>query len=113
MASLGRRAVVHGLVASGVAAAADFGRGARAQSAQADIVLRNGRFTTLDRSNPEAEAVAIKDGRFVAVGSERDVMAFAGTGVKAIDLKGRRAIPGLIDSHTHIIRGGLNYNMEL
>src|SRR4029077_5160954 len=80
---------------------------------QADLILRNGQFTTLDRSNPQADAVAIKDGRFIAVGLERDVMVLAGSGSKVIDLKGRRAVPGLIDSHMHIIRGGLNYNMEL
>ena len=80
---------------------------------QPDLILRNGRFTTLDRSNPQADAVAIKDGRFVAIGTERDVMALAGSGSQVIDLKGRRTVPGLIDSHMHIIRGGLNYNMEL
>src|SRR5262245_56427713 len=108
-----RRTVVQGLAAAGLVAGTDFRDGAKAQQMQADTVLRNGRFTTLDRSNPQAEAVAIKDGRFVAVGSERDVMAQAGSGTKLIDLKGRRAIPGLIDSHLHVIRGGLNYNMEL
>ena len=66
---------------------------------QPDLILRNGRFTTLDRSNPQADAVAIKDGRFVAIGTERDVMALAGSGSQVIDLKGRRAVPGLIDSH--------------
>src|SRR6185312_8270366 len=66
-----------------------------------------------DRQNPEATAVAIADGRFTAVGSDREVMALAGAETKRIDLRGRRAIPGLIDNHMHIIRGGLNYNMEL
>lgn len=78
-----------------------------------DLILKNGRFTTLDRSQPEADAVAIHDGKFVAVGSEREIMALAEAGVEVIDLQGRRAIPGLIDSHMHIIRGGLNYNLEL
>jgi predicted amidohydrolase YtcJ len=79
-----------------------------------DLILTNGRFTTLDRSNPEAEAVAVADGKFIAVGSKQEIMALAASGsVNVIDLKGRRAIPGLIDSHMHIIRGGLNYNMEL
>jgi predicted amidohydrolase YtcJ len=79
----------------------------------AETILVNGRFTTLDRSNPNPEAVAIADGKFLAVGDERDIRALAGPGTTVIDLKGRRAIPGLIDSHMHIIRGGLNYNMEL
>src|SRR4029078_6370129 len=80
---------------------------------QPDLILRNGQFTTLDRSNPQADAVAIKDGRFVAIGTDAAVMRLAGSGSQVIDLKGRRTVPGLIDSHMHIIRGGLNYNMEL
>src|SRR5690349_6152395 len=78
-----------------------------------DLILTNGRFTTLDRANPQAKAVAIKDGRFTAVGEEREVMPLAGPRSKVIDLKGRSALPGLIDNHLHIIRGGLNFNMEL
>jgi predicted amidohydrolase YtcJ len=79
----------------------------------ADRIYTNGRFTTLDQSNPTAEAVAVKDGRFVAVGTDREVRAQAGECTDVVDLKGKSAIPGLIDSHTHIIRGGLSYNMEL
>ena len=108
-----RRRLLQGIAATGFAVGTGTMNAARAQGTQPDLVLRNGQFTTLDRSNPQANAVAIKDGRFVAVGQEREVMALAGSGSKVIDLKGRRAIPGLIDSHTHIIRGGLNYNMEL
>ncbi|MBB5464127.1 hypothetical protein HDG32_000220 [Paraburkholderia sp. CI2] len=78
-----------------------------------DLILHNGRFTTLDRSNPIASAVAIADGRFVAVGSDTDVMPLAGRATKVIDLGGRPVLPGLIDNHLHLIRGGLNYNMEL
>tara|TARA_R110000787_G_scaffold273504_2_gene381207 strand:- start:7284 stop:9215 length:1932 start_codon:yes stop_codon:yes gene_type:complete len=77
------------------------------------LVVVNAKVTTLDRENPLAEAVAIKDGRFLAVGSEQDVRAAAGPGADIIDGQGRRLIPGLIDSHIHVIRGGLNYNMEL
>src|SRR5436305_11331 len=79
----------------------------------ADLILRNGRFTTLDRSNPAATAVAIADGVFAAVGHDQDVMPLKGPATRVIDLKGRRALPGLIDNHLHIIRGGLNFNMEL
>ena len=79
----------------------------------ADLILYNGRFSTLDRSNASPEAVAIADGRFLAVGRARDVEATAGATTKRIDLHGRRVIPGLIDSHMHIIRSGLSYNLEL
>ncbi|WP_222615789.1 amidohydrolase [Dyella telluris] len=78
-----------------------------------ELILHGGRFTTLDRSQPEANAVAMADGRFVAVGSAADVMALAGPATRVIDLKGQRVLPGLIDNHLHIIRGGLNYNLEL
>ena len=79
----------------------------------ADLILHNGRITTLDRQNPEAQAVAVRAGRFIAVGVDQDVMRHAGSTTQRVDLRGRRVIPGLIDSHMHIIRGGLNYNMEL
>jgi predicted amidohydrolase YtcJ len=79
-----------------------------------DLVLHHGQFTTLDRSNPTATAIAIKDGRFTAVGRNEDILLLAaGTECRTIDLKGRRALPGLIDNHLHIIRGGLNFNLEL
>src|ERR1700749_3909299 len=78
-----------------------------------DLILHGGQFTTLDRGNPVASAVAIKDGRFVAVGDDRAIMAQTGPDTAVIDLRGRRALPGLIDNHLHIIRGGLNFNMEL
>lgn len=78
-----------------------------------DLILYNGRITTLDRTNPIASAVAIADGRFVAVGADADVMPLAGDNTKIVDLAGRSVLPGLIDNHLHLIRGGLNYNMEL
>ncbi|MBP2291460.1 amidohydrolase [Azospirillum rugosum] len=78
-----------------------------------DLVIINAKITTLDRENPQAEAVAIRDGRFLAVGSEAEARAAAAPDAAVIDAKGRRLVPGLIDSHLHIIRGGLNYNMEL
>ncbi|MDO5056946.1 MAG: amidohydrolase [Lautropia sp.] len=77
------------------------------------IIFHNARITTLDRSNPQAEAVAIRDGKFVAVGSNEDVMALAGQETRVVDLKGRSVLPGLFDNHTHVVRGGLNYNLEL
>ena len=78
-----------------------------------DLILTNGRFTTLDRANPNPQAVAITNGQFSAVGDAKDILASRGPATRTIDLRGRRAIPGLIDSHIHVIRGGLNYHMEL
>ncbi|NVE01501.1 amidohydrolase [Massilia sp. BJB1822] len=78
-----------------------------------DLILYRGQFTTLDRSNPQADAVAIRDGRFTHVGSAQEILALAGPATATIDLQGRRVLPGLIDNHLHIIRGGLNFNMEL
>jgi len=77
------------------------------------LILHNARITTLDRQNGEASAVAIEGGRFVAVGTGAEVVKLAGPQTQVIDLKQRRVIPGLIDSHIHVIRGGLNYNLEL
>ncbi|MFD1105181.1 amidohydrolase [Sphingobium olei] len=79
---------------------------------ETDTIIVNAKVTTLDRENPVAQAVAIRGGKFLAVGSEAEVRA-AAPDAKVIDAKGRRLIPGLIDSHIHVIRGGLNYNMEL
>src|SRR6202795_3268385 len=79
----------------------------------ADLILHRGLFTTLARAHPTATAVAIRDSRFLAVGADQEVMALAGPKTKVVDLEGRRVLPGLIDNHLHIIRGGLNFNMEL
>jgi predicted amidohydrolase YtcJ len=78
-----------------------------------DIVYVNGRFTTLDPANPGAQAVAVKDGRFAAVGSDSEIRAGLAEETPIVDLGRRRVIPGLIDSHMHVIRGGLSYNLEL
>src|SRR4030095_4323696 len=78
-----------------------------------ETILVNGRFSTLDRSNPSPDAVAIAGGRFTAVGAASDVLSTKGPDTQVIDLKGRRVIPGLCDNHLHVIRGGLNFNMEL
>jgi predicted amidohydrolase YtcJ len=83
------------------------------EPAIADLILTNGRFHTLDRSRPEADTVAIAGGRFLAVGDAVDVMRHRAATTEVIDLQGHTAIPGLNDSHLHLIRGGLNYNLEL
>jgi predicted amidohydrolase YtcJ len=78
-----------------------------------DLILHNGRFTTLDWSNPAATAVAITDGIFSSVGRDEDVVPRAGSATKVINLKRQAGLPGLIDNHIHFIRGGLTFNTEL
>jgi len=79
----------------------------------AKLILYNGRIHTVDAQNPTATAVAIQDGKFIAVGDDATIMQLADEATTRIDLQGKRAIPGLNDSHIHLIRGGLNYNLEL
>ncbi len=79
----------------------------------ADLVVRNAKVTTVDPKVPSAEAFAIKDGLFYRVGSNSSVADLIGGKTKVVDAKGHRVIPGLHDSHTHGIREGLHYAMEL
>lgn len=76
------------------------------------LLLVNARITTMDPARPEAEAVLIDGGLIAEVGREADLRQ-RHTHAEVIDLQGRRVIPGLIDSHTHIIRQGNNFAMEL
>ncbi len=77
-----------------------------------ELIMHNGAITTLDSAHPQVSAVSISGGRIVAVGDE-ELLKVTGEKTQRIDLQGRRVIPGLNDSHIHVIRGGLNYNMEL
>src|SRR5438093_13364538 len=77
------------------------------------LILFNGNIATMDAGAPRVSAVALSGGRITAVGSDADVMKLKSAATKVIDLKKRTVIPGLNDSHLHVIRGGLNYNMEL
>ena len=79
----------------------------------AQLILKSGKITTLNKKQTEVQAIAIADGKVLRTGSNEDVMKLAQANTKIIDLNGRRVIPGLNDSHLHLIRGGLNYNMEL
>jgi predicted amidohydrolase YtcJ len=83
------------------------------QKTGADVILFGGRITTQDKGHPERSAVAVKDGKFLAVGNDGEVLVHRGPATRVIHLGGRRVIPGLNDSHLHLIRGGLNFNLEL
>ncbi len=72
----------------------------------AEIVFVNGKIWTVDSSKPEAEAVAVINGRIAAVGLSNDVKKFIGSSTKVIDLKKKRMLPGFIDNHTHFMSGG-------
>jgi predicted amidohydrolase YtcJ len=80
---------------------------------KADLILHHGKIATQDDRRSVIEAVAIRGGRFLAVGTDREIMQCRGEQTKVLDLNKRTVIPGLNDSHTHLIRGGLNYNLEL
>ena len=112
-----RRDIVRGGAALGLTVAfGDTRMDAQPRTASpqpADLILFRGRLATLDARRPSATAAAIKDGRFVAVGTDEEVMAYRGEQTRVIDVGGRTVIPGLNDSHMHPIRGGLNYTLEL
>jgi predicted amidohydrolase YtcJ len=71
-----------------------------------DVILHNGKIVTVDPAFSYAEAVAIRAGRFVAVGSNDAVRKIAGPGTRLIDLRGRTTVPGLSDNHLHSAGGG-------
>jgi hypothetical protein len=79
----------------------------------ADVIFVNGRIATQDERDSSASALAIRGDRFAAVGDERSIAALRGPATRVIDAGGRAVIPGLNDSHIHVIRGGLNYHLEL
>ena len=74
----------------------------------ADLVLLGGKIVTVDPSRPEAEALAARDGRIVAVGSDDEVRAWVGDSTRVIELAGRLAVPGFIESHGHFTGVGRN-----
>src|SRR6478752_5224933 len=76
-----------------------------------DLILYNGRIATLDPKQPHARSLTIADGRVVGVDDAES--RSRGPNTLEIDVGGRTVVPGLNDSHLHLIRGGLNFNMEL
>lgn len=76
------------------------------KEAAADVILTGGNIITMDPGKPVAQAVAIKDGRFLKVGRDPEVKALAGSRTEKIDLKGKTVTPGFIDSHQHLSQVG-------
>ena len=72
----------------------------------ADIVLYNGKISTVDQRNTTVEAIALKDGEVLATGRDNDIKHLAGKGTEMVNLRGRRVLPGLIDGHLHGMREG-------
>ncbi len=73
----------------------------------ADLILTNGKIITCDDGFRIARAVAVRDGRIMAVGGDDEVAALGGAGTEVIDAGGRAVVPGLIDGHAHLDREGL------
>jgi hypothetical protein len=86
---------------------------APAQQQAPDLVLSNGKIITVDDRFTIAQAVAITGGRFVAVGSNQEILRLAGPNTHRIDLRGRTVIPGIIDNHMHLLRAATTWTREL
>src|SRR5579864_5538182 len=80
-----------------------------AASTEPELILLNGVFHTMDPANPEAEAVAIANGRFLAVGANAEISAYATSRTKRVDLGKFPALPGFIDGHMHVASSGLEH----
>jgi len=98
-------AIAAGLVASLIQTAA--------QAQPAELIVVRARIATLDAASTTASALAVRDGRLIAVGSDAAVQATAGPATRRVDAVGRTLIPGLIDSHMHAIRAALSYATEV
>ena len=79
----------------------------KAEKAIADTIYKNGMVYTVDSVLSRAEAFAVKDGKFIAVGSSDDMKPFIGENTKSVNLKGKMVMPGLFDTHIHALRGAL------
>lgn len=95
------------LVISAIAGCTSQGPGAA--SAPADLILANARIYTVEAEQPWAEAVAIRDGKILAVGAAADVEMYKGAGTRIVDVAGRLVLPAFGDAHVHPVFGGMAY----
>lgn len=77
---------------------------------QADLIVTNGKVLTMDPARPRAQAVALAQGKVLAVGTVADVAALAGPGTRVVDAGGRSVLPGFVESHMHLTLGGSGLN---
>ena len=98
-----------GLLAAGTSVGGGFPFGGSGVE-EPDLILVNGEILTVDQRQPRAGAIAITDDEITAVGSSRSVAKLAGRRTQTINLRGRTVIPGLVDGHTHAIRGGQTFD---
>ncbi|MDB5804083.1 MAG: amidohydrolase [Betaproteobacteria bacterium] len=82
-------------------------------SGPVDTVIINAKISVMDKRNRRVSAIAIRGETIAAIGSDAEMMALKGADTKVIDAGGRTIVPGLNDAHTHFIRGGLTYSMEV
>jgi len=83
------------------------------ETATADLIVTNGKIAIMNKNNTISEAIAIKNGKVLAFGTNAEILKLKGKQTKVIDANGRTIIPGLNDSHLHLTRGGRFYNAEL
>ena len=119
MPSLSRRSVLAAIAGLTASLSSRLGRAAEVHgaltpaAAEMDLVLLNGKIITVDPKDTIAEAVAVRDGRILAVGTTQDILGLAGAGTRVIDLGGKCVTPGLVDSHLHVIYYGQQFREGL
>ena len=91
-----------------------FLNGCEKKTETADLVLTNGQIATVDTINPTVQALAIKNGKIISVGTDKEIKKLVGDSTKVIDLKGHFAMPGFMDSHAHFLGTGMaKINLDL
>lgn len=76
---------------------------AQQQQRPADLIITGGRIYTVDDARPLAEAMAVREGRILFVGSRRGALVFRGANTRVVDLEGLTVIPGMVDAHAHLL----------
>jgi predicted amidohydrolase YtcJ len=103
----GAGALAAGLASPGAVLAAAQAGGTPTERRAPDVIVHNALVYTMDEAQPQAEAFAVSDGRFTAIGRSADVLNLKGLRTQVIDGQGRAVFPGFIDAHTHPAWGGI------